>query len=174
MKFEQPLRLTVLVRTEGYRDRDFVEYLYNVYHVREISVKVKNEYGGDPKSLIETMVRVDLPKCFDRYVGMFDTDQGAEVVTKAETLAGAHNISVVKSVKSIDSELVSILTDEKKLLTKAKKSTDDAKDALLKLCHLSDVDDKIDWPRYFPKSLLDEKRESSPWLDSLIRLIREN
>ena len=119
------------------------------------------------------MIRVDLSKKFDKNVAFFDTDQGEEEVAEAEKLATSQNIIILKSITSIEVELAPFLTEDKKSLSKTKRSTNDAKEVLRKLCHLQNVDDEIDWHKYFPKTLLNQKRKSSPWLNRLICLIEE-
>lgn len=156
---------------EGYREKSFGEYLVSLYHVPNRRIKVTSAYGGSPAYQIGQIIAQRSWRAFDEEHAIYDTDR--DDIDEARRLIKSDGNKIVphESEGSIDYELLKLLTDDKKILKKARQSTKAAKAELKKICKLKKEDGPINWSKYYPKSLLDAKRKTSPWLDGLIRII---
>ena len=166
------LKTTINVWGEGDRDVSFLRYLYSLYHVHGRELKINNAHGGDPECQIRQMIKYYNTTAFDEKYALYDLDRGIESVTKARELAAPQGIVCVESDRCLETELIRIMTTDAKLLKQAKKSSNDAKNALAKLCHLKNVDSEVDWKKWAPKGMLDMKCKESRWLKKILKIIR--
>ena len=165
------LKTTVSIWCEGDRDTSFVKYLYGLYHIAGREVKIRNAHGGDPAGQVRQMIKYYLTYDFDEKYALYDLDRGEKSVKVARRLADANEIACLESDKCLEMELVRLMSNDDKLICRARRSSAEAKKVFAELCHLKHENDEVEWGRWIRKEELDNLLNSSEWLAKIIDLI---
>lgn len=163
---------TINMWGEGDRESSFLGYLYKIYHIPERRVKICNAHGGDPEAQIRQMINHYSIYSYDEKYALFDLDRGDEPVQKAKQLAESFDIICIVSDRSLEIELIKIITNDPKTLKRSKKSSKEAKKVFAELCKLKNIDDDVEWGRYFKRDILEKAKSDTNWLKRLISVIR--
>ena len=76
------------------------------------------------------------------------------------------------SDRSLEIELIKIITNDPKTLKRSKKSSKEAKKVFAELCKLKNIDDDVEWDKYFKRDILEKAKSDTNWLKRLISVIR--
>lgn len=159
---------SMLLYGEGDDDEKFLKYLRKVYAPHKAGVTFGNAHGGDPLHLVNSIKKKVGFDDFRKKLALFDSDRGNVQPAQAQL----HNVGVqsVVSHQRIEVELLLVhggATESQ--IRRARDSSSDAKTIFKEVCNCDFSMKSLE--RSFPKELLDAKRDSSPWLDSLIEFI---
>lgn len=170
------VKRTVLIVVEGENDHSFLAYLKRLYlNPDKTRLSLSNAYGGSATNLVMKCIRIALDKEFSEKFVLMDADFALHNPTdfnKAKNMAQKreHQIKIIESAPCCLECLLLELLDKK---PKYIKDCQDCKSLLKKTLNRDDETCLTvqDFERYFPKKLLDSKRESINTLNRLIHLI---
>jgi hypothetical protein len=174
-KFIRRIETTVLIGTEGDKDKAFCDYLYRLYYSTQQSIfriKIVNTHGGSPKQTVSrTITRTDSDG-FDSAFSVIDVDRNDHTdpnnLKEAIKHAKLNKITLIKHEPlCLEGMSLSIL-EEKIPLTSMQ-----CKSKLKKICGKNPFN-LNNLMKNFPKSLLDKRRKSVQSLDQLIDLFTGN
>jgi len=168
------LKTTVSIWCEGDRDVSFANYLYGLYHIVGREVKIRNAHGGDPVGQVRQMTKYYLTYDFDEKYALYDLDRGEESVEMARRLADVNGIVCLESDKCLEMELVKLMSDDGKMIRRARRSSAEAKKVFAELCHLKHENDDVEWGKWINKKKLDDLLSSSEWLARIIDVMEGN
>lgn len=161
---------TKFVKPEGAHDTTFLELLKEYYCARgKLRVEIKKGHGKDQSSIVnEAINRIG---AYDKKIVVMDDDKSMIEMEKADKLAVAHEIIVLRNTPCIEGILIKILEPNKNINNM---SSHELKIYFEKnYISKNNRTDKNAYRNKFPKAVLDEARERLPELNKMIKIFEE-
>lgn len=156
---------------EGSDEVVFLKYLRSIYSKDSTNPRIGNGRGGTPKKIVQTMRDVPQLGAYNRRSVLFDSDRGEEKVNAAKMEAGKRPpITPVIAEQCFEYEMLKIKGVTGGILRKARQDSCIAKQEFARICDKSTDGSVKSYPKAYPKNLLESKRRTNTWLDSVIGL----
>lgn len=153
---------------EGSDDEEFLRYIKRTY-AQHKTVKFDNGHGGSPTEVVATMLRRNDFSAYGSKIVLFDDDRPE--TKEAISNAKEKQILPVVSQQCIEYELLKIIGANKKALSRAKTSSQNAKKEFAKYgCEHT----QESYAKNFPKDQLDKTRKTNNWLNAIIEFFEKS
>lgn len=162
-KKKRLVKSIILIYAEGKTEYYFLKHLRQKYCRDTVTITIKKGNGGSPKKLVIDTKKV-VGDYLKRYV-LCDSDRPE--IDDAEKYATDNNIKILKSPQCFDVLILQIL--DKKITLNLK--SQQYKDQLSNICNMDNWDDMKMHQKFFPKTILENKRKKLPLLKKLIDII---
>ena len=167
IKKRRQAKKTLLFFGEGFCEEIFLKYLKFLYHPQDcgVSIKIKSGKGGDPRNIVLDASKI--PGDYDWRVVVLDDDKTKEEMVSARTAAKAKGIKLIENKPCLEALFLKIL-DKNPV---GKKSSWCKAEFELKYLDKKKRGDLEDYPKIFPKKLLEIKKLKIEELNQLIKLM---
>jgi len=111
-KYGKKIKRTILVVGEGPTEKAFLNHIKELYFVsRECGVvfKVRDGYGGSPKSVVSRAVRLCSLCSYDECYVLIDDDQTFNPDRKLRNNIGKYKMKIIKAIPCIEGLFLAIL-----------------------------------------------------------------
>ena len=163
-------KTTILIVGEGPTEKAFLQYLKELYILREndFAVKVESGTGGSPSSIVQKAIRLRGSRGYDKCYVLIDADKPLETDFKlADRMKKRPRVEVLKATPCIEGLFLAILKHSN--FSQGSASSDYCKKEFEATYLASDrKTDKRSYVDKFPKTLLDERRTQIQELDLIL------
>lgn len=167
-------KVTILIVGEGPTEKAFLQYLKELYILRDdnLSVKVESGTGGSPATIVQKAIRLRASRGYDKCYVLMDADVPLETDFKlADRMKKRPRIEVLNATPCIEGLFLAILNQSS--FSQASATTDYCKREFETKYMASDrKTDKRSYIDKFPKTLLDERRTNVPELDFILKAMQ--
>jgi len=161
---------TLLMYGEGLGEEMFLKYLRGLYARNSgVSVIIRNGKGGNACDIVSSAMNE--PGDFNRRVVILDNDKDQEEMSKARVKAKQKGIEILENCPCLEAMLLSILQEGKSFSNKTSAwcKNEFEKDYLDKKKRT----DFNEYPRIFPKEMIDKQRKNIIELSTIISLMEK-
>ena len=167
-------KTTILIVGEGPTERAFLQYLKELYILREnnFAVKIESGTGGSPSSIVQKAIRLRGSRGYDKCYVLIDADKPLETDFKlADRMKKRPRIEVLKVTPCIEGLFLAILKHSS--FSQRSASSDYCKKEFESTYMASDrKTDKRSYVDKFLKTLINERRASVPELDLILKAMQ--
>lgn len=168
-------KTTILIVGEGPTEKAFLQFIKELYIMRDADIVVKVECGsgGSPRSVVERAIRLCASRAYDKCFVLFDADLPLETDAKLkQRMQKKPSVQILKATPCIEGLFLAILKHPGFFQNSALASASCKREFEANYLSADKKMDKRSYASHFTKETLDKLRKYIPEFDAILKAMQ--